>query len=251
MSDTQKIVINRSTEEMNGDVGVNVPAEPLPETPATPPPENTTGKPSWLPDKFKSPEELAKAYKELEKRVGTKIPETPTPLSEVSLEPFYKEFQDTGTVSEESIQKITALGYPESFVRSYIQGQQSLMESQNASIMSRVGGREAYTQMTEWASENLSSEEIDSFNDTIASGNTHTINLAIDGLKSRWHSSTGIPGKTPLVRGDATTSSSSGAFRSIAEIVAAMKDPRYDKDPAYRKDVESRVSISNVLGVSN
>jgi hypothetical protein len=35
----------------------------------------------------------------------------------------------------------------------------------------------------------------------------------------------------------------------VAEIVEAMKDPRYSKDPAYRADVEQRVALSNAFGV--
>ena len=35
-------------------------------------------------------------------------------------------------------------------------------------------------------------------------------------------------------------------FRSQAEVVAAMNDPRYDKDPAYREDVFNKLSRSDV-----
>lgn len=261
MSETQKIVINRSTEEINGEVGkeeayiesirkkeeeASVAEEK--NKPESQEPAAKESKPSWLPEKFATPEDMAAAYKELERKVGTKIPEPTKAPDSSSLEPFHKEFSETGTVSEDSIKKIVNLGYPESFVRSYIQGQQSLMEAQNNSIMSRAGGREAYSQMVEWAAENLDEGEIEAFNSTVSSGNTSSINLAVDGLKSRWYASTGVPGKTPLVLGETSTAASSGAYRSIAEVVQAMKDPRYDKDPAYRKEVESRVALSNVLG---
>ena len=36
------------------------------------------------------------------------------------------------------------------------------------------------------------------------------------------------------------------AFRSQAELVAAMDDPRYEKDPAYRQDVERKLENSNI-----
>jgi hypothetical protein len=35
-------------------------------------------------------------------------------------------------------------------------------------------------------------------------------------------------------------------FRSQAEVVAAMGDPRYDRDPAYRQDVFDKLDRSNV-----
>ena len=36
------------------------------------------------------------------------------------------------------------------------------------------------------------------------------------------------------------------AFRSQAEVVAAMNDPRYDQDPAYRQDIYDKLERSNV-----
>ena len=35
-------------------------------------------------------------------------------------------------------------------------------------------------------------------------------------------------------------------FRSQAEVVAAMQDPRYDNDPAYRQDVFQKLERSNI-----
>jgi len=36
-------------------------------------------------------------------------------------------------------------------------------------------------------------------------------------------------------------------FRSTAQVVAAMKDPRYGKDSAYTKDVEQKLGRSSVF----
>ena len=35
-------------------------------------------------------------------------------------------------------------------------------------------------------------------------------------------------------------------FRSQAEVVQAMSDPRYDRDPAYRSDVFEKLERSNL-----
>ena len=35
-------------------------------------------------------------------------------------------------------------------------------------------------------------------------------------------------------------------FRSQAEVVQAMSDPRYEKDPAYRRDLMRRLENSDV-----
>ena len=47
-----------------------------------------------------------------------------------------------------------------------------------------------------------------------------------------------ITGKPP--------SASTDIFRSQAELVAAMGDPRYDNDPAYRQDVVSKLDRSKI-----
>ena len=35
-------------------------------------------------------------------------------------------------------------------------------------------------------------------------------------------------------------------FRSQAEVLQAMQDPRYDSDPAYRQDVFNKLEISDI-----
>jgi hypothetical protein len=102
--------------------------------------------------------------------------------------------------------------------------------------------------MTAWAAENLPEGEIDAFNTVMDSGNLNTIRLAVQGLRARYEQSNGRQGQ--LIQGE-TSGTGGSAFRSVAEIVNAMKDPRYAKDPAYRKDVEQRVALSNALGVKS
>jgi len=40
--------------------------------------------------------------------------------------------------------------------------------------------------------------------------------------------------------------STGSGFRSQAELVQAMSDPRYDSDPAYRQDVARKLERSNI-----
>lgn len=48
------------------------PTEAAPQTQPVSEAPKAEGRPEWLPEKYKSPEELAKAYKELESKLGTK-----------------------------------------------------------------------------------------------------------------------------------------------------------------------------------
>lgn len=241
MSNHQQVTIVRDTAESNNEVDALAQAKAEQSNPQDPVTVASTERPEWLPEKFQSPVDLAKAYGELEKKVGSKG------VDFTSLDQYATEFTQNGDLSEESFKAITAMGFPEPLVRAYVEGQKAVMESNMNSVMSTVGGSEKYAAMTEWASENMAPEEIDSFNQIMESGNMNSIKFAVQGLKARYEQAAGTSGR--LIQGE-TSGPSGGAYRSIAEIVAAMKDPRYAKDPAYRKDVEARIGMSNALGVA-
>lgn len=212
-------------------------------------------RPGWLPEKFKSPEDLAKAYSELEKRFSTpsekpkSAPETAAnPSGGLNLDAYANEYAETGQLSQESIQKLVQSGIPESVINNYIEGIQALGEAQTNQIYGMVGGENQYNSMLEWASESLDEAEIDAFNSIMDGGNTAAMQMAVRGLHARYAQTNGQPSK--LIQGE-TTGPSGGAFRSVAEVTAAMRDPRYQKDPAFRRDVENRLRNSNVLGVNS
>jgi hypothetical protein len=47
-----------------------------------------------------------------------------------------------------------------------------------------------------------------------------------------------LTGKAPSTKGD--------QFKSQAQVIEAMNDPRYEKDPAYRKEVADKLERSNL-----
>jgi len=217
-----------------------------PETPAEEP--QAQDRPQWLPEKFKSPEDMAKAYAELEKKLGGKQEgEQESPTTKVhpdAIKSYSEEYLRDGKLSDKSYAELAALGVDRSLVDAYVAGQQALVERQAESIYATVGGKEAYSRMVGWAGENLSKDEIAAFNEVVQSGDMRKINLAVSGIHSRMKAATNEPS---LVMGKSANKAPSGAFRSTAEIVAAMSDPRYKTDPAYRADIENRLSNSNIL----
>lgn len=211
-------------------------------------------RPGWLPEKFKSPEDLAKAYSELEKRFSTPAEKPKTipqaeaaPQGTLNFDEFSKEYSENGTLSEESIAKLSANGIPENVVRNYLDGLNAITERQTQQIYSIAGGEDKYNSMLEWASESLEENEIEAFNNIMEQGNPAAMQMAVRGLQARFSQSSGSPSK--LIQGD--TSGFAAGFRSLAELTAAMRDPRYDKDPAYRKDVESRLKTSNIMNINS
>lgn len=248
MSNPQQVTIVRDTNDnpndplaqaMAAQQGQNLQGEP------SVPPQDS--RPAWLPEKFQNAEDLAKAYSELEKRFSSSKPsEGGNPFE--GMEKYSKEFSDNGDLSDESIKAITAMGIPETIVRAYVEGQKAVVESNVSTILGMAGGEEKYKQLIDWAGDALPEDEVDTFNSIIESGNMANIRMAVQGLRARFEQSNGQTGR--LIQGE-VSGPSGGAFRSIAEIVEAMKDPRYAKDPAYRRDVEQRVALSNALGVKS
>jgi hypothetical protein len=240
MSDHQQISIVNDTSNPESDPMAQALAAEAAAEAAIKQPAATPDRPAWLPEKFKSPTDMAQAYGDLEKKLtasGNKIE---------GFDAFAQEFNTNGDLSEESIKKISAMGIPEAYVKAYVEGQKAVLDSNVVSVFNLAGGESNYTQLLDWAGTGLSPEEIDSFNQVIDSGNMNSIRLAVTGLKARYEQANGSS-RGALIQGD-TSGPSGGAFRSVAEITAAMRDPRYAKDAAYRQDVEMRVGLSNALG---
>ena len=207
-------------------------------------------RPEWLPEKFGNAEELAKAYSELEKKLSTGDKQEQTEVQEEpnqstnTLEPYYKEFADAGTLSEKSYADLAKMGLDKQLVDGYIAGQKAIAEAEVKQVQSIVGGEENYKQLLDWSTKNLNEAEATAFNDMLDTGSIEQIKLAVSAIANR----AGISGqeKPRMLEGD-TTASVADVFGSIAQVTQAMNDPRYDKDPAYRKEVEMKIARSSVI----
>jgi hypothetical protein len=220
--------------------------------------ENPTvsDRPEWLPEKFKTAEDMAQAYASLEQKIGSQdevqqpeennLEEIADELEErgVDFDALSNEFMEQGGLTEDSYGKLLAAGIPRTMVDQFIEGQNAVAGQMQQQAYSQVGGEQAYADMTTWASDNLPEASIDAFNSAVNSGNQETANLAIQGLQARYRS---VNGSEPtLVMGE-TNTVSGGVFNSAAQLTAAMRDPRYSTDSAYRQSVASKLSRSNVL----
>lgn len=165
----------------------------------------------------------------------------------LNMDDFTTEFTETGTLSEESFQKLEKAGFPRPLVEQYLAGAKvnvTIAKEQEAEIKGTVGGPEAYSQLTQWAKENLDVEEIEAYNQIMFSGDIKSIKFAVAGLKARFDAQA----EPNLIRGNARpTVTKTDVFRSAAEVVTAMKDSRYGKDPAYTRDVEMKLARSDVF----
>ena len=226
--------------------------------------EQQTERPEWLPEKFKSAEDMANAYSELEKKLGQPASEEQQQeeepqqteenenendkpeagnYNEAVVEASQEFFENDGQLSEETYQKLEKVGLPRDLVDSYAAGQQALLQNEEAQIKGVAGGD--YDAMVEWANESLPSEEINAFDEVVTNGDVQQAKLAVQGLYARYQNATGSRPKT-LVQG-AVSGTSTMPFKSMQELARAQSDPRYRSgDKAYHQEIDRRLAVSNI-----
>jgi len=217
--------------------------------------------------KYKSAQELEKAYMELQSKLGEqekgetevaeKEPEDKPTLSEGAtlITSASDEYYANGNkLSPETLQKFSSMS-SQDLINAYMEVQQlpeyqqaqqtpvEITDSQVNQIKNAAGGEAAYSNIINWAKSNLEAEQINAFDDVVNTGSVQAINLAVAGLKAQYDNANGVEGR--MVTGKAPTNSGD-VFRSQQELVAAMNDPRYDRDPAYRQDVVEKLDRSNL-----
>lgn len=259
MAELHRVEINEKAPNEIEPVDETV--ETLEEQQAEPQAEETTERPEWLPEKFKSAEDMAQAYAELEKRMGQgtkEVEETEQPeeeqtdddnkqeagnYNEAVVEASKEFFENDGQLSEDTYKKLEQIGLPRDLVDSYAAGQQALLQSEEAQIKGVAG--DSYDAMAEWANEHLPQEEIDAFDEAVTSGTISQAKLAVQGLYARYQNATGAT-QPKLVQG-AVSGSSTMPFKSMQELARAQSDPRYRSgDKAYHQEIDRRLAVSNI-----
>lgn len=223
-----------------------------PEAPTQEVQDNQSERPEWLPEKFNSPEDLAKSYQELEKKLSAPkdtqeqqadTEDTQQEISQPQFDKFSEEFASNGKLSDESFSELEKMGYSREMVETYIAGMTSSQSADAEAVMSVAGGAEGYKELTDWARDNMDTKELELYNQMVATS-TDNAKMAVEWLMSKREAVDGV--EPTLVSGKATAPAKD-EFRSTSEVVAAMKDARYGKDPAYTKDVEDKLSRSKVF----
>jgi len=221
-----------------------------------------------LAGKFDSPEQLEKAYMELQSKLGSNERSEEKPAAETeqektseqedSGEEFDSSFLDElyeqaqGEPSDEIIEKLQKMDVSD-LADMYVQYRQQVESQQPKSkdftteqaqaLYGIVGGEENYGQITSWASQNLSQQEAAMFDAVMDTGDPNAAFWAIRGLAMQYADANGYEGKR--VSGKAP-SNVENRFRSQSELVQAMSDPRYDTDDAYRADIMSKLQNSDL-----
>ena len=219
---------------------------------------------SRLAGKYKNAQELEKAYIELEKKLGTQEKtDAPTEDSQEPPEPEAKKEDtpdETSTIldelweqakdnkySDDTIEQLNKMSSSD-IAKMHLQYRaknqpRDLTENDVKELKGIVGGDENYKNMMDWATKSLNKQEVDMFDAVMERGDPLAAFFAVRSLAYRYNDAVGFDGK--MVTGKAPKQNND-VFRSQAEVVRAMGDPRYEKDPAYRQDIMDKLQRSDV-----
>ena len=160
--------------------------------------------------------------------------------------------ENNGTLTEGMTQELVEAGFPRETVEAYLKGQaaqqgfspriENLSDSDVTDIQNLAGGKTAYDNLTSWAQNNLPAEDVSAFDEVINTGNKAAVRFAVRALNAQYEDAVG---KQPdLVTGK--TSTRGDKYRSMAEVVRDMSDPKYEQDEAYRFDIMQKLERSNL-----
>ena len=228
-----------------------------------------------LAGKYKSAEELENAYLSLQKKLGQTEEEEEVdyessdegyeeeegsdeevseyaPAVNLITEASEEYYANDGQLSEETIESFNQMS-SQDLVNAYLEIQANnpqaptqgveLSEAQVNSVQNACGGEANYNAVVDWAASNLTDDAINAFDSVVDSGNPMAISIAFKGLQNEYNEANGYEGR--MLTGKAA-SSAGETFRSQAELVSAMGDPRYDTDEAYRDDVLRKLDASDL-----
>ena len=201
-----------------------------------------------LAGKYKNTEELEAAYLELQKKLGSQeedVQAEPEETDEVDwLAEAYDAINESGELSERLTQQLSEMNGVDVFNAMKDQAPQGrdLSDGELSAVYDAVGGKDQYAALISWAGENFTEGEIAAYDQVIETGNVQQINLALQALYYRYTDAMGQDGN--MLQGKPAQAES--VYRSQAELIAAMNDPRYDNDPAYRQDVLQKLDRSDL-----
>lgn len=156
-----------------------------------------------------------------------------------------KEYEKTGSLSEETVEALNKAGYPPEVIEAFIEGRIAMEERFTNAIYESVGGEKEYRSIVNWASQNLNKKSIDAFNRAIDNNNINAITLMLDGMKAKMIAKMGTANKS-IHGGASAPKNSPKGYSTKTEMIKAMSDPRYGRDPEYTRMVEQQMWATNI-----
>ena len=239
--------------------------------------------------KFKSPQELAKAYAELQRKMGEQgsksdsssdvepdaaPAETQGYSADQAVEVYGKEAvealagkgidlanvmyrADNGEdISEHYDSLAETFNVPRQVVENYVSKAQGaapaeggLSDADATALMNSVGGQDSFNALSNWARNNLSQEELANYNAVVDSGNKDAISWALKAMQARQGGSDAVV--EPQLYGGGAPSDTAARFESEQQVLDAMNKRNDRGQRLYDVDEAYRNKVQMILASSN
>lgn len=223
-------------------------------------------------DKFASVDELAKAYVELERRLGSaqqQPPAQPEPAQQQPTEPaqqqpteqsevedvlaraglkysdLEQEFLANGDLSEATVEKLVRSGIPSELIVRHVDAVRAAAAAEQERMFAPYGGVERVNEALDWAAQNLDPSSIAALNASFDSGDAGRVKLALDAVMAKFGEAAPAAPNLVLATGQQGAVAAAG-YVTKAELVAAVNDPRYGRDPDYTAQHERRLARTDL-----
>lgn len=241
--------------------------------------------PTLLAGKYKSPEDLERAYKELETKLGQQQSQ---PERQESQADVYTEEAAKGIYGEEAVNQLAERGLsmaelmrtadsggdisehfdvlaeafrvPRQVVENYVNqagavqaGAQAesvasgLTETDTYELKAMVGGEERFNELSDWAAKNLTKDALAEYNEAVDSGNKMAIKWALRTLQSKYQAPNAVVEPKLYGGGDAPGPQ---VFESQQQLMDAMNKRNDRGQIMYEVDEAYRQKVIEILAKS-
>ena len=238
--------------------------------------------------KFKSPAELAKAYAELQRKMGQQSADQPEaqPVveTEAAQEAGYSADQASEIYGKEAVSVLAERGVdlaqlmwnadqgadisehydtlaetfkvPRQVVENYVSkaqsassdGEAGLSDADATALLNSVGGQENFNQLSSWAKSNLQPEELANYNAVVDSGNKDAISWALKAMQARQASPDAVV--EPQLYGGGAPTDTRVVFESQQQVLDAMNKRNDRGQRLYDVDEAYRNKVAMILHAS-
>jgi len=237
--------------------------------------------------KFKSPQDLAKAYAELQRKMGQQSAEPqaePATEPEAAETPGYSADQASEVYGKEAVELLAGKGVnlaelmwnadqgadisehydtlaetfkvPRQVVENYVSkaqsapsaGEAGLSDADATELLQSVGGQENFDQLSGWAKVNLPAEELASYNAVVDSGNKEAIGWALKAMQARQVAPDAVV--EPQLYGGGSPTDTVVRFESQQQVLDAMNKRNDRGQRLYDVDEAYRNKVAMILHAS-
>ncbi len=237
--------------------------------------------------KFKSPQDLAKAYAELQRKMGQQSAEPqaePATEPEAAETPGYSADQASEIYGKEAVELLAGKGVdlaelmwnadqgadisehydtlaetfkvPRQVVENYVSkaqsapsaGEAGLSDADATELLQSVGGQENFDQLSGWAKVNLPAEELASYNAVVDSGNKEAIGWALKAMQARQVAPDAVV--EPQLYGGGSPTDTVVKFESQQQVLDAMNKRNDRGQRLYDVDEAYRNKVAMILHAS-